>query len=106
MFGSGMARSNVDLVAWGVFPAFQFFTMDVVPVYGPVTIFCILASVTDRSEAWRVNGFAAVVTFFAYVIEDMGDDALLMNLALLAVVIAAALLLWAARDVWEWWWER
>lgn len=73
-------------------------------VYGPVTIFCILASVTDRSEAWRVNVFAAAVTFFAYVIEDMGEEALLMNMALLAVVIAAALLLWAVRDVWEWWW--
>jgi len=44
------------------------------------------------------------VTFFAYVIEDLGEDALLMNMALLAVVIAAALLLWAARDVWDLWW--
>lgn len=102
--GSYRISQSIRLVDWGVFPALQFFTMDVVPVYGPVTIFCILASVTDRSEAWRVNVFAGVVTFFAYVIEDLGEDALLMNMALLAVVIAAALLLWAARDVWDLWW--
>jgi len=100
-------RSSVRLVDWGVFPAFQFFVMDVVAVYGPVTIFCIVASAMDRCEAWRVNVFAAAVTFSAYVIEDQSGSStsgVLMNLLLLVVVIGTVFWLWRdALDPRRWW---
>lgn len=102
--GNGMISGSSPMVDWKVFPALEFLDMRVVVVFAPVVLFCVLCSVLDRSDGWRVNGFAGVVTFSAYVIEDLGEDALLMNMALLAVVIAAGLLLWAARDVWDWWW--
>ena len=86
--GQTWERGDFEAIRWDVFPPFDGFSSSMVIVYAPTLIFCLICSVLDRSEAWRMNILAGVATFFLYVLDDryFWIGPLLKIVCLLAIV--------------------
>ncbi len=68
--GQTWERGDFEMIRWDVFPPFEALSSSMVIVYAPTFIFCLICSVLDRSEAWRINILAGMGTFFLYVLDD------------------------------------
>lgn len=78
---------------WSVFPLIEGFGKNTSFVYTPILVFCLVCSVMDKSDPWRINLLAGYSTFFCYTIHDFDSSCgILLPSAVLAIAVLP--LLW------------
>ncbi|MEO7098776.1 MAG: hypothetical protein ABI162_05405 [Luteolibacter sp.] len=78
---------------WSVFPLIEGLGSSTSLVYTPILLSCLVCSVMDKGDPWRINLLAGYATFFCYFLHGFDPYAgILLPSAVLAVLVLP--LLW------------